>query len=254
MLGIAFSVEYVFNVFTFLIFRDMRYYFNYSFLEKWIQANSDITDRQILHAIGTTSNRRLDYWERMEAPIPTIQLLRFCNAFQVPISAFIVDADANYDKGIEEIDYVQPSVDDQFEPAGGYISQNEKRPIGGRALRDPLDVDYIKSIIPGLATIKIGQNVQTGGSRQSATAPHAFINQSASTLPKRETDVSFSTLNKMLDIIAEQQKQMAGQQALIAEQQQEIATLTHRILSISDMRYSTDAAGMAADPLRHDDK
>ena len=233
----------------------MKYCYNYSFLEKWIKANRDITDRQILHAIGTTSNARLGHWERMKAPIPTIQLMRFCNTFQVPITAFIVDTDDKYDKSIDELDYVQPDMNDQFEPDGGYIPQNERRPNGGRALRDPLDVDRIKSIIPGLTTIKVHrQNVQTGCIHQSASANHAFINQSAYTLPEKEPDVSLSTLNKMLDIIAEQQKQMAGQQTLIAEQQREIATLTHRILSMTDVRYSSGNVGMAADPLMHDDK
>lgn len=233
----------------------MKYCFNYSFLEKWMKANRDITDRQILYAIGTTSNTRLGNWERMKVPIPTIQLLRFCNTFQVPISAFIVDTDAKYNEGIDELDYVQPSVDDQFEPDGGYISQNEKRPLGGRALRDPMDVDCIKSVIPGLITVKAnGQNIQTGGIHQSASANHAFINQSASTIQEKELDVSLSTLNKMLDIIAEQQKQIAGQQTLIAEQQREIATLTHRILGMSDARYGSSNVGMAADPLMHDDK
>ena len=222
----------------------MKYCFNYSFLEKWMKANRDITDRQILYAIGTTSNTRLGNWERMKVPIPTIQLLRFCNTFQVPISAFIVDTDAKYNEGIDELDYVQPSIDDQFEPDGGYISQNEKRPLGGRALRDPMDVDCIKSVIPGLTTIKTnGKNIQTGG-----------IHQSASTIPEKESDVSLSTLNKMLDIIAEQQKQIAGQQTLVAEQQREIATLTHRILDMSDARYGSGNIGMAADPLMHDDK
>lgn len=234
----------------------MKYCYNYSFLEKWIKANRDITDRQILHAIGTTSNTRLGNWERMKVPIPTIQLLRFCNTFQVPITAFIIDTDAKYDKSIDELDYVQPDINDQFEPNGGYISQNERRPNGGRALRDPMDVDCIKSVIPGLTTIKInGQNIQTGGIHQSGySTNHAFINQSASAIPEKEPDVSLSTLNKMLDIIAEQQKQIAGQQALIAEQQHEIATLTHRILSMTDARYGSGNVGMAADPLMHDDK
>ena len=233
----------------------MKYCYNYSFLEKWIKANRDITDRQILHAIGTTSNARLGHWERMKAPIPTIQLMRFCNTFQVPITAFIVDTDDKYDKSIDELDYVQPDINDQFEPDGGYIAQNERRPNGGRALRDPLDVDRIKSIIPGLTTIKAHrQNVQTGCIHQSASVNHAFVNQSAYTLPEKEPDVSLSTLNKMLDIIAEQQKQMAGQQTLIAEQQREIATLTHRILSMTDARYGSGNVGMAADPLMHDDR
>lgn len=232
----------------------MKYCYNYSFLEKWIKANRDITDRQILHAIGTTSNARLGHWEKMKAPIPTIQLMRFCNTFQVPITAFIVDTDDKYDKSIDELDYVQPDINDQFEPDGGYIAQNERRPNGGRALRDPIDVDRIKSVVPGLTTIKVHrQNVQTGGIHQSASVNHAFINQSAYTLPEKEPDVSLSTLNKMLDIIAEQQKQMAGQQTLIAEQQREIATLTHRILSMTDARYGSGNVGMAADPLMHDD-
>lgn len=233
----------------------MKYCYNYSFLEKWIKANRDITDRQILHAIGTTSNARLGHWERMKAPIPTIQLMRFCNTFQVPITAFIVDTDDKYDKSIDELDYVQPDINDQFEPDGGYIAQNERRPNGGRALRDPIDVDRIKSVVPGLTTIKVHrQNVQNGCIHQSASANHAFINQSSYTLPEKEPDVSLSTLNKMLDIIAEQQKQMAGQQTLIAEQQREIATLTHRILSMTDARYGSGNVGMAADPLMHDDR
>lgn len=233
----------------------MKYCYNYSFLEKWIKANRDITDRQILHAIGTTSNARLGHWERMKAPIPTIQLMRFCNTFQVPITAFIVDTDDKYDKSIDELDYVLPDINDQFEPDGGYIAQNERRPNGGRALRDPIDVDRIKSVVPGLTTIKAHrQNVQTGCIHQSASANHAFINQSSYTLPEKEPDVSLSTLNKMLDIIAEQQKQMAGQQTLIAEQQREIATLTHRILSMTDARYGSGNVGMAADPLMHDDR
>lgn len=233
----------------------MKYCYNYSFLEKWIKANRDITDRQILHAIGTTSNARLGHWERMKAPIPTIQLMRFCNTFQVPITAFIVDTDDKYDKSIDELDYVLPDINDQFEPDGGYIAQNERRPNGGRALRDPIDVDRIKSVVPGLTTIKVHrQNVQNGCIHQSASANHAFINQSSYTLPEKEPDVSLSTLNKMLDIIAEQQKQMAGQQTLIAEQQREIATLTHRILSMTDARYGSGNVGMAADPLMHDDR
>lgn len=191
----------------------------------------------------------------MKAPIPTIQLMRFCNTFQVPITAFIVDTDDKYDKSIDELDYVQPDINDQFEPDGGYIAQNERRPNGGRALRDPIDVDRIKSVVPGLTTIKVHrQNVQTGGIHQSASANHAFINQSSYTLPEKEPDVSLSTLNKMLDIIAEQQKQMAGQQTLIAEQQREIATLTHRILSMTDARYGSGNVGMAADPLMHNDR
>ena len=72
----------------------MRYFYNYSFLNKWMEANGDITNKQIKKAIGTTSNACLDTWIRMKSPLPTNALLRFCNAFHVPLSAFIVNADA----------------------------------------------------------------------------------------------------------------------------------------------------------------
>lgn len=71
----------------------MKYFYNYSFLNKWMEANSKITNREIMKAMGTTSNACLDSWIRMKSPLPTIAMLRFCNAFHIPISAFIVDAD-----------------------------------------------------------------------------------------------------------------------------------------------------------------
>ena len=116
---------------------------------------------------------------------------------------------ASYINSVFAEAYADGSSQEIAKKYGVQDSLLEQEPCEFKQSDSDSDVDYIKSIIPGLATIKIGQNVQTGGSRQSAAAPHAFINQSASTLPKRETDVSFSTLNKMLDIIAEQQKQMA---------------------------------------------
>lgn len=238
----------------------MKYIFNYSFLGRWLEANKDITDRQILHAMGTSSNAGLDSWERMKMPIPTIQLLRFCNTFQVPLSAFIVDTEADYNDGIDRMDYVQPDTSDRFEPDGGYIAQDEKRPLGTRALRDPADVDRIKSAVPGLTTIKAcRQEIQTGGIRQSATATHASIHQSANigtgeSLVRREgaspsaseatpavadASTNLSTLNKMLDIIAEQQKQIGDQQKLIGE-------LTRKLEGLSF------GYGIAADDIHHD--
>lgn len=38
----------------------MKYFYNYSFLNKWMEANSKITNREIMKAMGTTSNACLD--------------------------------------------------------------------------------------------------------------------------------------------------------------------------------------------------
>ena len=211
------------------------YFYKYSFLDKWMEANRKITNREIMKAMGTTSNACLDSWIRMKSPLPTIAMLRFCNAFHVPLSAFIVDAD-KYQQGIEGCcleGYVCPGINDQFEPDGGYIDNDEKRKKGTRALRNPLDVERMDSVVPGLTSVG---NTGNGCAKEHKTreehrgetaaapmnaASHPPITEPVTTA---EPDISMKTLNRMLDIIAEQQKQIGEQQKLINE-------LTHRLNS-----------------------
>ena len=202
----------------------MKYFYNYSFLNKWMEANRKITNREIMKAMGTTSNACLDSWIRMKSPLPTIALLRFCNAFHVPLSAFIVDADSQ-GEGCCEAGYVCPGIDDQFEPDGGYLDNEEKRKQGTRALRNPLDVERMKSVVPGWTSVG---NAGDGGVKEqkareeknevdvapmNETAPAPIAEQ----VQSKEPDISMATLNRMLDIIAEQQKQIGDQQKLINE-------------------------------------
>ena len=146
----------------------MKYFYNYSFLDKWMEANRKITNREIMKAMGTTSNACLDSWIRMKSPLPTIALLRFCNAFHVPLSAFIVDADKDQQgsEGCCDEGYVCPGIDDQFEPDGGYIENDEKRKKGTRALRNPLDVERVESVVPGLTSVG---NAGNGGAKEHMT-------------------------------------------------------------------------------------
>ena len=210
----------------------MKYFYNYSFLDKWMEANGKITNREIMKAMGTTSNACLDSWIRMKSPLPTIALLRFCNAFHVPLSAFIVDADKDKQgsEGCCEEGYVCPGIDDQFEPDGGYIDNDEKRKKGTRALRNPLDVERMESVVPGWTSVG---NAGNGGAKEhktrdekngTAAAPMNAASPPPITEPvtTAEPDISLKTLNRMLDIIAEQQKQIGDQQKLINE-------LTHRL-------------------------
>ena len=212
----------------------MKYFYNYSFLNKWMEANGKITNREIMKAMGTTSNACLDSWIRMKSPLPTIALLRFCNAFHVPLSAFIVDADKDQ-QGMEGCcgeEYVCPGIDDQFEPDGGYLDNDEKRKKGTRALRNPLDVERVESVVPGWTSVG---NAVNGGAKEhktgeekneAAAAPMNAASPPPITEPvtTEEPDISLTTLNRMLDIIAEQQKQIGEQQKLIKE-------LTHRLES-----------------------
>lgn len=191
----------------------MKYFYNYSFLTNWMEANREITNKQIMKAMGTTSNTGLDSWIRMKSPLPTIALLRFCNAFHVPLSAFIIDAD---DNGNCEREHVCPGINDQFEPDGGYIDNDAKRQLGTRALRNPLDVDHIKSVVPGWTSDGIAGN---GGEKETdkEVLRTAADKEPLMAADKTEPDISMAMLNRMLDIIAEQQKQIGDQQKLIGE-------------------------------------
>ena len=213
----------------------MKYFYNYSFLDKWMEANGKITNREIMKAMGTTSNACLDSWIRMKSPLPTIALLRFCNAFHVPLSAFIVDADKDQQgsEGCCDEGYVCPGIDDQFEPDGGYIDNDEKRKKGTRALRNPLDVERMESVVPGWTSVGNAGNGGANGvmlgrkeehKEETAAAPMNAASTPPITEPvtTAEPDISMKTLNRMLDIIAEQQKQIGEQQKLINE-------LTHRL-------------------------
>ena len=225
----------------------MKYFYNYSFLDKWMEANRKITNKQIMKAMGTTSNACLDSWIRMKSPLPTIALLRFCNAFHVPLSAFIVDADAQTGENDEGIEHVLPGIDDQFEPDGGYIDNDEKRKLGTRALRNPLDVERVKSVVPGWTSDGIAEDGGAKGrkqkeeyKREDAPAP---MNETAPTpiaepVLNTEPDISMATLKRMLDIIAEQQKQIGDQQKLINE-------LTHRL------NIQQNSLGMVAEDIHH---
>lgn len=207
----------------------MKYFYNYSFLDKWMEANRKITNREIMKAMGTTSNACLDSWIRMKSPLPTIALLRFCNAFHVPLSAFIVDADKDSQgEGCCERGYVCPGIDDQFEPDGGYIDNDEKRKQGTRALRNPLDVERMESVVPGWTSVGNAGNGGAKGLRLGRKEEHkeetaaAPMNEAAPVpiveqVQSKEPDISLKTLNRMLDIIAEQQKQIGDQQKLINE-------------------------------------
>ena len=230
-----------------------QYQYNYSYLEKWMEANPHITNREIMLSFtgNINNNNSLALYAQRKTPMPIINLLRFCNTFGVPISAFIVEKGNNNGDDSDECTMrVEPSVNDQMEPDGGYISVGERRHHGSRALRNPLEVDHIKSTVPGLVIAKTQrQEIQTGGIRQSATATHSTIHQTATTSPLPSSgdnesnhadgsasSVGFSTLNRMLDIIAEQQKQIAEQQKLIAE-------LTRRM--------NTTTGFMAAEDIHH---
>lgn len=217
----------------------MKYKYNYSYLEKWIKANGNITDRVILRAIGSSSNKSLGEWKGKKVPMPIIAMLRFCNTFGVPITAFIVDEDKQDDNEVIISD------SDQTVPKDGYIAGNAKREMGHRTLRDPLDVENIPSIVPGL-------KANTTQTAEPEEVPIPIINKEEENTDQETVDdnnkntntatmLDTVLINKLLDIIAEQQK-------TISDQHHQIVALTQQVIS-----QPSQHTPFAADPIHPND-
>ena len=82
----------------------MKYQYNFSFLSQWLESNPKIPKGEILQALGAKSNNRFKAWVRCEGPMPVLSMLRLCNAYQIPLSAFFRDADAGADGCFGQLD------------------------------------------------------------------------------------------------------------------------------------------------------
>lgn len=237
----------------------MKYEYNYSFLERWMSANEKVDGKQILQAIGSTSNQSLRLYLDRKCPMPVISILRFCNTFHVPISAFIVDKEkylgyADDPKGIETESEVIPLDSDAFEPVEGYIKNGDKRAHGSRSLRNPIDVTEQASIVPGIIFKK---NISCEPSGCATITDHrADAEVVESKTPDENTPITDVTeanysrnlVDRLLGIINEQQK-------LIGDQQKEIAALTKQLLEVranGNAMVRNTMMGIAADDIHHE--
>ena len=188
----------------------MKYQYNFSFLNEWLEANPEIPKGEILQAIGTKANNRFKAWVRCEGPMPVISMLRLCNAFQIPLSAFFRDADAGTDGAVVP---GMPTPDDILEPAQGYADNMDDRQQGERSILNPLSVKVTPSVVPGVAMTPIEVHVAQEPVK-TETAPISDANLAA--IIKMEND-HMAQQHRLLDIIAEQQKQIADLTRMLKE-------------------------------------
>lgn len=188
----------------------MKYQYNFSFLNEWLEANPEIPKGEILQAIGTKANNRFKAWVRCEGPMPVISMLRLCNAFQIPLSAFFRDADAGTDGAVVP---GMPTPDDILEPAQGYADNMDDRQQGERSILNPLSVKVTPSVVPGVAMTPIEVHIAQEPAK-TETAPLSDANLAA--IVKLEND-HVAQQHRLLDIIAEQQKQIADLTRMLKE-------------------------------------
>lgn len=179
----------------------MKYQYNFSFLNEWLKANPEIPKGEILQAIGSKANNRFKAWVRCEGPMPVISMLRLCNAYQIPLSAFFRDADAGSDGAVVP---GMPMPDDILEPVQGYADNMDDRQRGERSILNPLSVKVTPSVVPGVTArpIKVDDTQE----------PHAAVDNisdaNLAAIIKMEKE-HMAQQRRLLDIIAEQQKQIA---------------------------------------------
>ena len=187
----------------------MKYQYNFSFLNEWLKANPEIPKGEILQAIGSKANNRFKAWVRCEGPMPVISMLRLCNAYQIPLSAFFRDSDAGTDCAVVP---GMPMPDDILEPAQGYADNQDDRQQGERSILNPLSVKVTPSVVPGVTARPINMD-------DTQEPPATIDNISDANLAaiiKMENE-HMAQQRRLLDIIAEQQKQIADLARMLNE-------------------------------------
>ena len=182
----------------------MKYQYNFSFLSQWIEANPAIPKGEILQALGAKSNNRFKAWARCEGPMPVISMLRLCNAYQIPLSSFFRDADAGTDGAVVP---GMPTPNDILEPAQGYASSTDERQHGERSMLNPLDVKVVPSVVPGAVKKDEGTTTQKDGSIIKDVVVGNISDENMKRILEIEAKHT-AQQNRLLDIIADQQRQI----------------------------------------------
>ena len=179
----------------------MKYQYNFSFQNEWLEANPEIPKGDILQAIGSKANNRFKAWVRCEGPMPVISMLRLCNAFQIPLSAFFRDADAGTDGAVVP---GMPMPNDILEPAQGYADNMDDRQQGERSILNPLNVRVTPSVVPGV----VANPCKEEDIQEPPATVENVSDANLAAIIKLENE-HMAQQRRLLDIIAEQQKQIA---------------------------------------------
>lgn len=194
----------------------MKYQYNYSFLSEWMEANKKISINSILQALGTKSNNSLRVWEQGTCAMPVIGILRFCNTFNVPISAFICNTGEPCESKVE------PSANARFEPEGGYLTDMATRQPGERRPLSPIDVTPTPSIIPNAIPIEKEDAQKDECNDNDVTEGNNTELSLLIELQKKQAENDAENIaqqQKLLDIILRQQEQIERLTQLLQDRQ-----------------------------------
>nr|DAO99091.1 MAG TPA: repressor protein C2 [Caudoviricetes sp.] len=215
------SLTYIYTIINFYNIYVMKYQYNFGFLKQWLAANPQLQVKTIQAALGSKSNNSWKGWLNGEGTLPIISLLRLCNAFQIPLSAFFRNADSNGEAAVVP---GIPTIDDELEPKGGFDRAPSERLPGEKSYLDPLDVEVCVTTIPGVTVRQDKKNAvedeQEASDNKDDTALPANLgnmnSENLKSLIKLQMQHAaiesryLDNQNRLLDIIAAQQNQIAN--------------------------------------------
>lgn len=215
------SLTYIYTIINFYNIYVMKYQYNFGFLKQWLAANPQLQVKTIQAALGSKSNNSWKGWLNGEGTLPIISLLRLCNAFQIPLSAFFRNADSNGEAAVVP---GIPTIDDELEPKGGFDRAPSERLPGEKSYLDPLDVEVCVTTIPGVTVRQDKKNAvedeqEASDNKDDAALPANLGNMNSENLKSliklqmQHAAIESRYLdnqNRLLDIIAAQQNQIAN--------------------------------------------
>ena len=235
----------------------MKYQYKFSFLREWFAANKRISKRDLLLTLGAKSNNGLDSWMAGEGPMPILSILRLCNAYQIPLSAFFVDLDAD---GTAAGAPKAPTDADVLEPTGGYPDGTAERRRGERCLLDPTDVQPRFSSVPGVnvedgvvvfsPTHNAPQQAETTNvGTQDVYGQNVNVQNIQHAAPKHSESTE-ATASALIDMEQKNAERFDRMLSIIADQQKQIADLNNELIAMRQRRrgYGTDSFGNVAEP------
>lgn len=158
--------------------------YNYSFLSDWMKANPHIKRMDLLKNLGMCDYGTLAKWLNGITMMPLTQIMKFCNRYNVPITAFF------YDELADDHSVFSPlNIDAIIEPAKGWPNKNRK---AGIKVCDPRSTEHIDSNLPKyvrLASYTTSQKEYTKSSFISNVSP---------------VSMNIDERSKLLDIIKKQ--------------------------------------------------
>ena len=101
--------------------KEQNIVYNYGFLADWMQANPSIKRNEILQSMEMCDYNTLRNWVDGATMLTLTQLMKFCNRFNVPITAFFLDEKADDTSIIAPI-----TPNSMIEPVGGWPDSSRK--------------------------------------------------------------------------------------------------------------------------------